>query len=87
MMLWGAVLGFVILGAFGQIEKAWHHRGAGYVTYEQPDRTEAVSESEYKRHKYVMGAMMLALGLLTWILVAKFARDASEKSRRTDQDS
>jgi hypothetical protein len=31
LMIWGAVLGFLIFGALGQIRDAWHHTGSGYV--------------------------------------------------------
>jgi len=78
-MVWGAVLGFVIFSALGTIRDAWYHRGAGYVTYEQPDRTVKVAESQYKRHEYVMGGFMLALKLSLWIVVAKGSRDKSKR--------
>ena len=79
-MIWGAVLGFFIFSGLGTIRDTWHHRGAGYVTYEQPERTEKVSESQYKRHQYVMGGLLLALGFFLWIVVARSARDKKEKT-------
>ncbi len=78
-MIWGAVLGFVIFTSLGTIRDTWRHRGAGYVTYDEPERTERVAEGQYKRHNYVMGGFMLALGLSLWVVVAKSARDDSKK--------
>lgn len=75
LMIWGAVLGFLIFGALGKMRDAWHHQGPGPVTYEEPDRTVRVAENQYKRHEYVMGGLMLAVGLYLWIVLAKGARD------------
>jgi hypothetical protein len=82
LMIWGAVLGFLIFGGVGQIRDACHHQGTGYVTYEQPERTVAVSENQYKRHEYTMGALMLGIGLVVWVVLAKNAKDAREKNRQ-----
>ena len=79
LMIWGAVLGFLIFSGLGMIRDAWNHRGAGAVTYEQPDRTVRVSEIEYKRHEYTMGGLMLALGLSLWVVLAKNAKDVSKQ--------
>jgi hypothetical protein len=85
LMIWGAVLDFLIFGALGQIRDAWHHTGSGYVSYEQPDRTVKVEKNEYKRHEYATGGMMLFLGLFTWILVAKDAKNSSKKTNNRDE--
>lgn len=79
-MVWGAVLCLVILAGWTEIRDAARHRGPGYVSYEQPDRTEKVSEDQYKRHHYGMGSMFIFLGLTCWVLVARSARDASSRS-------
>jgi len=79
LMIWGAVLGFIIFGALGKIRDAWHHQGAGLVTYEQPDRTVRVAEDQYKRHEYAMGGLLLVLGLSLWIVVAKGTRDNTKR--------
>jgi hypothetical protein len=50
LMVWGAVLGFLIFGALGEIRGAWRHQGAGYVSHEEPGGTVKVGESDYKRH-------------------------------------
>jgi hypothetical protein len=81
LMIWGAILGFVIFGALGQIQDAWHHTGAGYINYEEPDRTEKTTEFDYKRHKYATAAMMLSVGLFLWIVVAKGSRANSHRDR------
>lgn len=87
LMIVGAVSGYLIFSGVGQIQDAWHHKGAGYVTYEQPERTVAVPENEYKRHKYTMGMFMLGIGLVSWVLFAKNAENAREKGcqRETDE--
>jgi len=79
-MIWGAVLGFLIFSGIGQIQNAWWHKGPGPVTYEEPYRTEVVSEAQYKRHEYTMGGMMLVIGLSLWIAVAKDAKGDDKKS-------
>lgn len=86
LMIWGAVLGFLIFGGVGQIRDAWHHQGSGHVTYEQPERTVAVPENQYKRHEYTMGAFMLGIGLVLWVVLARNAKDASEKDRKRETD-
>ena len=78
-MIWGAVLGFIIFGALGTIRDAWRHQGPGHVTYEEPDRTVSVTEIQYKRHEYVMGGLMLAVGLYLWIVLAKGERGKCKK--------
>jgi len=79
LMLWGAVLGFFIFGAVGTIQDTWRHKGPGSVFYEEPDRLERLSENEYKRHKYTMGAGMLILGLGIWIYIANIAKKEEAK--------
>jgi len=86
LMIWGAVLGFLIFSGVGQIQNAWRHRGVGYVTYEQPDRTVAVPENQYKRHEYTMGTFMLGIGLVVWVVVAKIAKGARGKNSERELD-
>jgi|SRR3972149_301109 len=74
LMIWGAVLGFIIFSAVGTIQDTWHHKGYGRIWYENPDRVEMVSEGEYKRHKYTMGIFMLGLGVVGWIWIANDER-------------
>jgi len=73
-MIWGALLGWMIYAGAATILEAGRHQGPGYVTYEEPDRTVKVSEGEYHRHNYVMGGMLLALGLWFWSIVARSAK-------------
>jgi hypothetical protein len=40
----------------------------------EPERTERVPESQYKRHRYADGVMMLTLSIGVWIVVAKSNR-------------
>jgi len=80
LMIWGAILGFVIFGAVGKIQDTWRHSGEGYINYEEPDRTVKTAESEYKRHEYIGAGIMLALGLFLWMTVAK----GSRKDSRSD---
>ena len=82
LMVWGAMLGFVIFGALDTIGVALNHEGPGYVTYEEPDRTELVSESKFKRNRFAMGGMMLALGVGFWVGVAKYANDDKKNLKR-----
>jgi hypothetical protein len=86
LMIWGAVLGFVIFGAVGQIQDAWHHTGAGYINYEEPDRTVKTTDFEYKRHEYATAAMMLSVGLFLWIVIAKGSR-ANSQGGRSEQSN
>lgn len=75
LMIWGAVLGFLIgLGAV-EIQGTWRHQGSGSVWYEQPDRAERVSEKEYKRQHYTMGGGLLITGLVLWIVTANGAKN------------
>lgn len=84
LMVWGAVLGWMIFGALGLIRDTWRHHGAGYVTYDEPDRTERVPEAEYKRHQYVEGGLLLALGLMGWGIVAKIDYNGTDKAVKRD---
>jgi hypothetical protein len=86
LMIWGAVLGFIIFNALGTIQDTWNHRGAAYVSYEQPDRTVKVAERQYKRNNYAAGVMMLSLGLIMWVVVARGARDEAAKTSRPAND-
>jgi hypothetical protein len=79
LMIWGAVLGFLIGGGAMEIQDTWRHQGLGIVWYEQPDRAEPVSEQQYKRHHYTMGGFMLILGLVLWIVIANGAKNESAK--------
>ena len=79
LMIWGAVLGLLIFVGAGKIQDAWYHHGYGYISYEQPDRTVRAPENKYKRYEYVMGGMLLLIGLFVWILIAKDEKDRSKK--------
>ena len=79
LMLWGVGLGWIIGTSAINIQDTISHKGPGFVLYgddeRSPERLEKVPESQYKRHNYTMSGMMLGLGLLVWIVVAKAARD------------
>jgi hypothetical protein len=45
-----------------------------------------VTESQYKRHQYAAGVMMLSLGLIVWVVVARVARDEAAKTARPAND-
>ena len=83
-MLLGAGLGWLIATSALHIRDTTRHKGPGVVEYgdgeRSPERSEEVSENQYKRHNYVMAGMMLWLGLLGWFMVAKTARDNTAKA-------
>jgi hypothetical protein len=72
LMVYGAVLGWIIFGAVGRLQEAWRHQGAGYVSHEGGE-SERVSETKYKRRNYTEGGFMLILGVFLWVCVAKYA--------------
>ena len=87
-MIWGAVLGWLIVSStFRLIDTAWHN-GPGVAHYGDGDRSpvwsERVSESTYKRHNYAMSGMMLGLGVFLWVVVARTARDRSKSDTNDD---
>jgi hypothetical protein len=81
LMIWGAILGYLIFASIGGLEDAWNHKGPGPVIYEQPDRVEIIPEAQYKRHEYVNNGMMLFIGVLLWVIVTKFYRDDKNKAK------
>jgi hypothetical protein len=83
LMIWGAVLGFLIGGGYAKIQDTWRHQGSGIVWYE--DDAEQVSEKEYKRHHYTMGGFGLVFGLALWITIANGAKkEAAKRSAKED---
>ena len=70
-MLWGAVLGWLIVSSAMHLLDTATHKGPGVVHYgdgkRSPEWSEKVPESQYKRHNYVMNGGMLALGLFLWV--------------------
>lgn len=87
-MLWGAVLGLLIVSSAVHLLDTARHKGPGVVHYGDGERSsewsEKVSESQYKRHNYVMSGMMLCLGLVVWFVVARAARDEAAKDQAKD---
>ena len=84
-MIWGAVLGWLIVSSAVRLIDTARHKGPGVVHYgdgeRSPEWSERVSESRYKRHNYVMSGMMLSLGIYLWVVVARAAR------KRTTSDT
>ncbi len=78
LMIWGAVLGWLVVSSAERLIDTARHKGPGVVHYGDGDRSpewsETVSESTYKRHNYVESGMMLSLGISLWVLVAHGAR-------------
>ncbi len=76
-MLWGAALGWLILGAAGELLRVSRHDGPGVVWYgdgeHSPERSEQVSEWQYKRHHGASPALLLMVGLTVWFFVARSA--------------
>ncbi|WP_035601448.1 hypothetical protein [Haloferula sp. BvORR071] len=70
-MLYGASLGFLVIGGCQEMQEAIRHHGQGSVFYERPDRIEKVDETSYRRHKATNAGLMLAFGLAGWIYLAK----------------
>lgn len=79
LMIWGAVLGFLIYGGASTIIDTWNHKGPGVVWYESPERAEREPESQYKRHNYTVGFLLLATGLGLWIIKAVDARERATR--------
>jgi hypothetical protein len=93
-MLAGAFAGLMMWFVFVNLQEAWHHPGPGYVSYEEPERTERVSEGQYRRHKLAAGIMFLVLGIsVGWSLqksqemqAGRRERERSFAARRTPND-
>lgn len=82
-MLWGAVLGYFIVGGYLQIERGWWHQGPGVVSYETGDRK--VSEEQFKRDHYGGGGLLFGLGLMLWFFIAKKTEnDEAERGAGND---
>lgn len=82
-MIWGAILGWLIVTSACHLLDTARHKGPGVVHYgdgeRSPEWSEKVSESQFKRHNYAMGGMMLLVGLGLWFYVARAARDEAAK--------
>jgi hypothetical protein len=87
-MMWGAVLGWIIVASTTRLIDTASHRGPGVVHYgdgeRAPERSEIVSESTYKRHNYAMSGVMLGLGLYLWVVVARAAKKRPTADKRDD---
>ena len=74
-MLWGAVLGWLIVSSTMHLLDTARHKGPGIVHYSLGERSpkwsEKVPESQYKRHNYVMFGVTLSIGLMLWFVVAR----------------
>ena len=74
-MLWGAVLGWLIVSSTMHLLDTARHKGPGIVHYglgeRSPEWSEKVPESQYKRHNYIMFGVTLGIGLLLWFVVAR----------------
>jgi hypothetical protein len=70
-MLWGAVLGWLIVSSTMHLLDTARHKGPGIVYYVGPEWSEKVPESQYKRHNYVMFGVTLSIGLMLWFVVAR----------------
>ena len=82
-MIWGAVLGWLIVSSTIHLLDTARHTGPGVVHHgdgeRSPEWSEEVPESQYKRHNYVTSGTMLSIGLFLWVVVAH--ADASRKKR------
>lgn len=89
-MLWGAVLGWLIVSSAVNIIDTARHNGSGVVHYSDgehsPEWSEKVSESQYKRHNYLISGIMLSLGVFLWVTVARTARNQTAP-RTHDHDA
>jgi len=86
-----AVLGWIIVSSALRLIDTSRHSGSGVMHYGDGERSsewsETVPESQYKRHNYVMSAMMLGLGLFLWGVVARTAQRDSTKPQQNDRSS
>ncbi len=76
-MIAAAILGPITFGGYLQIRDAWRHEGRGYISSGEDD-PRLVSESHYKREKYVMGVMLMGFGIAGWVIVAHAHRNRNE---------
>ena len=85
VMLWGAGLGILIGFGVADLVKTAHHKGPGMVEYggDEPGTGgqistdkgyDQVSEGEYKRQGYVNTGLVMLIGVVVWIEVAKWAK-------------
>ncbi len=94
LMSAGAVIGFFIGASVVNLVSTANHRGTGIVRYggggdqeglhpDAPEFDAEVSESQYKREKFVENGIMLGIALLAWWGVAKTARNETVKENST----
>lgn len=58
---WLAVGTWLVFAGISKINQAWRHQGPGVVSDEYTEKMEP--ESQYKRHHYVAGALLLSFGV------------------------
>ena len=75
-MIWGLILGTLILVSIGDLEKTSRHKGAVAIEPETGGPTWIQNEADFKRGNYVTGGLMLLFCLYLWYVMAK---DSKEK--------
>lgn len=78
-MLWGAVLGWMILAGLEMVGEGASHRGPGYVWYEHSGSSEKVPEAQYRRHQYAGGFGLVFVGVTLWCVLARGVAKEEEK--------
>ena len=79
-MIAGALIGWVFFASIGMLQETFRHKGRVMLTLGPMEREEWVSETEYKRHKYVMSGFLLGMSLFAWRAFAKVDKNAKEKA-------
>ncbi|HEY5040909.1 MAG TPA: hypothetical protein VIK53_02800 [Verrucomicrobiae bacterium] len=83
-MLWGGGLCFIIGLSVVNLVDAANHHGPGFALYgddNHDDRYTKISESQYKREKFMNYGIVLGIGVFVWIVIAMKARDEAAKTK------
>lgn len=91
LMLIGAVLGFFMGGAALDLVDAVRHHGSGTIVYHDDqsgrDYPEKVPEGQFKRNKYSEYGLILVVGALIWVEVARRAKNKGDRGDSTETDT
>ena len=88
VIVWSAIAGVLIFLGIQKLQETYHHRGPGWVSYgdgqRSPEFESVEDESTYKRQHYVGGVIVLGTGLFMWYGVAKSLRDDEKNTTPKD---
>jgi hypothetical protein len=75
-MIWGLILGLLILGSIDDLVKTSGHKGSVTIEPETGAPSWVNNEADFKRGKYAVGGLMLLLCVYLWHVVAKDSKES-----------